>query len=122
LAETGDAPWEEISLELAAQTIQLAGGLSPEPANAPAGAMARVTRAVRVIDCHPDATLTLRSLAAEARLSPYYFLRTFQSLTGLTPHQYLLRARLRIAAMRLASEPAKILDVALDCGFGDVSN
>jgi AraC-like DNA-binding protein len=24
--------------------------------------------------------------------------------------------------MRLASEPGKILDIALDCGFGDVSN
>ena len=24
--------------------------------------------------------------------------------------------------MRLAEEPARILDIALDCGFGDVSN
>jgi AraC-like DNA-binding protein len=33
-----------------------------------------------------------------------------------------MRARLREAAMRLVDEPAKILDIALDCGFGDVSN
>jgi len=33
-----------------------------------------------------------------------------------------LRTRLREAALRLASESDKILDVALDSGFGDVSN
>ncbi len=38
------------------------------------------------------------------------------------PHKYVLRARLREAAMRLAAEPARVLDVALDCRFGDVSN
>ena len=65
---------------------------------------------------------TLGSLAREAGLSPYHFLRTFQRLTGVTPHQYVLRARLREAAMRLAVEHARVIDIALDCGFGDVSN
>jgi len=62
------------------------------------------------------------SLAREAALSPFHFLRTFERLTGVTPHQYILRARLREAALRLAAEPAKILDIALDCGFADLSN
>lgn len=31
-------------------------------------------------------------------------------------------ARLREAAMRIALEPGRILDIALDSGFGDVSN
>ena len=26
------------------------------------------------------------------------------------------------AALRLVAEPAKVLEIALDCGFGDVSN
>jgi AraC-like DNA-binding protein len=54
-------------------------------------------------------------------LSPYHFLRTFRALTGVTPHQYLLRVRLRNAALRLASDSQSILDVALECGFGDLS-
>jgi AraC family transcriptional regulator len=62
------------------------------------------------------------SLAREARLGAYHFLRTFQRLTGVTPHQYVMRARLRDAAARLARGRAKVLDVALDSGFGDVSN
>ena len=61
-------------------------------------------------------------LARMANLSPYHFLRIFECLTGVTPHQFILRARLRAAATRLVEEPHKILDIALDCGFGDVSN
>jgi Helix-turn-helix domain len=52
----------------------------------------------------------------------FYFLRTFEQLTGITPHQYVRRTRLREAASRLVAETEKVLDVALDCGFGDVSN
>jgi AraC-like DNA-binding protein len=33
-----------------------------------------------------------------------------------------MRARLRRAALRLSSGKGKIVDIALDCGFGDVSN
>ncbi|HWO02091.1 MAG TPA: AraC family transcriptional regulator [Blastocatellia bacterium] len=114
--------WEELSAQLAVQTFQLAAGLLPQPNSAPPAAVARVTRSLRMIENHPEASLTLAKLAREARLSPYHFLRTFESLTGVTPHRYILRARLREAAMRLAVEPTRILDIALDCGFGDVSN
>ncbi|HWY48040.1 MAG TPA: AraC family transcriptional regulator [Bryobacteraceae bacterium] len=119
-----DVPWEELSIQLAAHTIQIAGGFRSDPNDPPPSAVARVTRAVRAIERHPDATLTLGGLAQEAGLSPYHFLRTFERLTGLTPHQYVLRARLREAAIRLADTErrAKILDIALDSGFGDVSN
>jgi AraC-like DNA-binding protein len=64
----------------------------------------------------------LDSLARQAGLSPYHFLRTFQRVTGVTPHQFVLRARLREAAVRLTTERRNVLDIALDCGFGDVSN
>ena len=117
-----DVPWEELSVRLAAQTVQLSRNLLPDRTAAPAAAAARVTRAVRAIERRPDARLALGSLAREADLSPFHFLRTFERLTGLTPHQYVLRVRLREAAMRLAVEPGKVLDIALDCGFGDVSN
>jgi AraC-like DNA-binding protein len=40
----------------------------------------------------------------------------------VTPHQYVLRARLRHAALRLADEDTKIVDIAFDSGFNDVSN
>jgi AraC family transcriptional regulator len=61
-------------------------------------------------------------MAEEARLSPYHFLRTFEVVAGLTPHQYVMRMRLRRAAVRLVQAQASVLDIAFDCGFGDVSN
>jgi AraC family transcriptional regulator len=116
---TKDIAWEELSVELAAQTVQVAIGSDTPSPNL--SAIARVTQAVRSIEQDPSATHTLAELAVEARLSPYHFLRTFEQVTGVTPHQCILRARLREAAERL-SEPAGILDVALESGFGDLSN
>jgi AraC family transcriptional regulator len=77
---------------------------------------------VRRIERDPDDELSLGRLAESARLSPYHFLRTFERITGVTPHQFVLRARLRRAATRLATSPEKILDLALESGFGDLSN
>ena len=114
--------WEEFSIRLAASALRLASGAEPNGREAPPSTMARVTRAARVIALSPESDLTVRRLARAAGLSPYHFLRIFEQLTGATPHQYLLRARLREAAMRLATERANVLDIALDCGFGDVSN
>ena len=116
------APWEEFGLELAAAMLRFMDGRSAETRDFPPSTLARVTRVLRAIERNPDARHTLQSLAGEARLSPYHFLRAFQQATGVTPHQYLLRARLREAAMRLANEPGRVLDIALDSGFGDVSS
>jgi AraC family transcriptional regulator len=117
----GMTDWEEIGFELAARALEFAGSDEPNRGTFPA-AEARVTRIVRLIENHPDVEHGLGALAREAKLSRYHFLRIFQQLAGLTPHQYLLRARLRRAAIRLLREPARVLDIALDSGFGDVSN
>jgi AraC family transcriptional regulator len=85
--------------------------------------MDRVTRIVRAMERHPEAAaLPLTRLAQDAKLSPYHFLRTFTRITGITPHQFALRARLREAALRITLERTRIIDIALDCAFGDVSN
>ena len=117
-----DVPWEELALQLAAGTIQLLANRTPQSVPAPPGAMARVARIVRAMERQPDARMDVPSLARTAGLSPYHFLRTFERVTGTTPHQYLLRTRLREAARRIASGRERIIDVAIDCGFGDVSN
>lgn len=122
LVREANASWEELSVQLAAEALALANGRLPGTMSIPASSVARVTRAVRMIDLHDDDELPLGILAEESGLSPYHFLRTFQQATGVTPHQYVRRARLRKAAVRLASEQKKVLDIALDCGFGDVSN
>jgi AraC-like DNA-binding protein len=64
----------------------------------------------------------LSDLARTAGLSPYHFLRVFKGVTGVTPHQWLLRARLREAAHRLATSRAPVTEIALEVGFDDLSN
>lgn len=112
--------WDEFAIELAGHALRLASGASTT--SGPPSSEARVARAVRRIESEPFEPLTLDVLAAEAGLSPFHFLRTFQQVAGVTPHQYLLRVRLRHAAVRLATGQDKVLDIALDSGFGDVSN
>lgn len=117
----GGPSWEELSIRLAAQVITLANSV-PQAPDVPVSTIAHVTRAVRMIENELSSRISLRQLARQAGLSPYHFLRSFERVTGVTPHQYLRRARLRGAATRIRNERARVLDVALDCGFGDVSN
>lgn len=113
---------EELAVRALAQGLQTEAGAGARATAAEPSALARVTRVVRIIDHDPDVPHDLNSLARVARLSPFHFLRVFEGLTGATPHQYLLRMRLRRAALRLRTERAHILEIALGCGFGDVSN
>jgi len=117
-----DVSWEELAVQVAATAIRLAGDLQRHRLQAPPGSLTRVTRSVRTIERHPGAHLTLHQLAADAGLSPFHYLRTFQRLTGVTPHQFILRARLRQAAARLVREKARVIDIGLEAGFGDISN
>lgn len=116
------AEFEELAIQVLAQSLEADHGVDSRSNDADAASLARVTRVLRMIDDDPDSPHELSSLARIARLSPYHFLRVFEGITGTTPHQYLLRVRLRRAAIRIRKEQGRILDIALACGFGDISN
>ncbi|PMS19354.1 AraC family transcriptional regulator [Trinickia dabaoshanensis] len=122
-SSAADIAWDEMALSLAASVLRQADGAAPSGAKPVSrAALARVVDTLQWIDGEPDAALGVEHLAKQAGLSPYHFLRTFERATGVTPHQYILRARLRVAAQRLADAPDKVVDVALACGFADLSN
>jgi AraC family transcriptional regulator len=81
----------------------------------------RVVEVLRLIEERPDDALDLAGLATAAGLSKHHFLRVFRRLVGMTPYQYVLRARMAHAARRLAASKDSVLSVALDSGFGDLS-
>lgn len=114
--------FQETALQVLSRAtqVQLASRYSTRPPSA--RSLARVTEVLREIEAHPEAPHDLSQMAASIQLSPYHFLRCFEEVTGTTPRQYLLRARLHRAATRLKQETTKIIDIALGCGFGDVSN
>ena len=74
------------------------------------------------IEANSHRTIDLDAAANQAGLSPFHFLRLFARVLGVTPHQYLVRSRLRQAARLLADEELAITDIAYDVGFGDLSN
>ena len=116
-----EVAWEELSIRLAAATVRTATGMRAHlPRPAPL-ALRRVASIVRAIERNPDRSLSLAAMARAVDLSPFHFLRTFEQVTGTTPHQYVLRARLREAARRLRVGNEKVIDVALACGFNDHS-
>ena len=74
------------------------------------------------IDAHSHRAIELEDAAEQAGLSPFHFLRLFSNVLGVSPHQYLVRSRLRHAARLLADDDRPVTDVAFDVGFGDLSN
>lgn len=116
-----DLAWAELGVRMAAAAARFAAEPAREPRH-PANAERGIARAVRLIERDPCAELALDTLAREASLSRFHFLRAFARATGLTPHRYLRRARLRRAAVRLATRDERIVDVASTSGFRDLSN
>jgi AraC-like DNA-binding protein len=81
----------------------------------------RISDAVRCIEASAHEPWTLTRLASDAAMSPYHFLHTFRRVTGITPHQYVLRTRLHRAAMRLRQSEDQVAAIAFDAGFNDLA-
>ena len=82
-------------------------------------------RAVQValwLDAHAHEPLDLEQVARHSGVSAFHFLRLFARVTGVTPHQYLVRARLRRAAKLLVQGTLPVGAIAYEVGFGDLSN
>ena len=82
----------------------------------------RAVEAALWIDANAHEPIDLERVAGKFGLSSFHFLRLFAKVLGVTPHQYLIRSRLRRAARLLAEDARSITEIALDVGFADLSN
>jgi AraC-like DNA-binding protein len=117
-----DAGVDEVGLSLAARFAAVVSGRTPSATDAGARDRRRAVEAAAWIDAHALEDVGLDSAARAAGLSPFHFLRLFSKVLGVTPHQYLVRSRLRRAARLLAEDARSITDIAFGVGFGDLSN
>ncbi|HEY6940978.1 AraC family transcriptional regulator [Dokdonella sp.] len=117
-----DLGLDEIALLLAQRWLDLQAGRRRPRGEASARDRRRVVDTALWIDANANRAIDLDAAADEAGLSPFHFLRTFGRVLGVTPHQYLLRARLRRAARLLAGDERPVTEVAYEVGFGDLSN
>lgn len=117
-----DAGLDEVGLWFAARFVDVMKGHQRAPQPAAGRDRRRAVEAAMWIAAHSHENIDLDQAAGEVALSPFHFLRLFSRVLGVTPHQYLVRSRLRHAAGLLADSDRPVTDVALEVGFADLSN
>lgn len=70
-----------------------------------------------LVDAKMEDDLTLDDLARSVELSTAHFARMFRKSTGETPHQFVLRHKIERAKVMLRAPDARVMDVAMACGF-----
>jgi AraC-like DNA-binding protein len=65
---------------------------------------------------------TIEALAREVHISPYHFIRQFEALFGVTPHQYRIQVRLDRARQLLAAERRSVTAVCMEVGFSSLGS
>ena len=83
------------------------GGLGP----------ARLRRVKELVHAKIENELSLAEMAETAGLSMAYFSQMFRKSTGESPHQFVLRYRIERGKELLRTSEARVLDVAVACGF-----
>jgi len=78
---------------------------------------ARLRTIKEFVQAKMEDDLTLYEMAQSVELSPAHFSRMFRKSTGETPHQFVLRNRIERAKEMLRAPEARVLDVAVACGF-----
>jgi AraC family transcriptional regulator len=113
---------DELALAFANRFVAIARQRGPRAEEPSARDRERAVAIGHWLDEHSHEAIDLASAAARAGLSEFHFLRVFARVLGVTPHQYLVRARLRRAVRLLAEGGRSVTDVAFDSGFADLSN
>lgn len=117
-----DLGLDEAGMLVAARFVEVVAGVQRRSTEPPARDRRRAVEAALRMDAQSSEPIDLEGAARQAGLSPFHFLRVFANVLGVTPHQYLVRSRLRHAARLLSDGSRPVTDVALDVGFGDLSN
>ena len=117
-----DIGLDEAAVLLLSRFVEVVTGRLDTRAGSTARDRRRAVETAVWLDANADRPIDLEQAAREAGVSMFHFLRIFTRVLGVTPHQYLVRTRLRHAARLLSGDARSVTDVALDVGFGDVSN
>ena len=126
--QRGEMPGSEAACASLGQLFWLECGRTArasglEPSDVPDDpAASRAERARQLLDGDPSRPWTLDDLAGEVGASKSYLSRSFRSYTGQTVLGYLTGRRIQRAMLLLQTTERKVLDIALECGFGDLSH
>jgi len=71
------------------------------------------------IDTHITGSVLVADLCALVQRSEAHFSRSFRRTFGESPHAFLVRRRVELAAQYMLTTDASLSDIALRCGFTD---
>ena len=77
-----------------------------------------IQKTLDIIEKRIDEEISIEELANEAALSPFYFQRLFSRLVKKPVREYIKLRRLDRACVALRNTERRIIDIALDYGFG----
>lgn len=114
-----------VLLELKARLLRLAAAVSgsaPRPSTpAGGGAPTLVERMATFVARHYRDPIGLADVAREVRLHPDYASALFRKVFGVTPTRFILQHRVSHAQRMLVTSDARVLEVAMEAGFGSLS-
>jgi len=71
------------------------------------------------IESHITGSVAVADLCALVQLSEAYFSRGFRRTFGKSPHAFVIRRRVELAAQYMLQTEARLSDIAQQCGFTD---
>lgn len=74
------------------------------------------------IDCNITRNLKLADIAVHFTLSKEHIIRQFKEKYGITPHQYIMQSRIRLAMILLKTTDKSVEEIADMLGFSDAKH
>jgi len=82
----------------------------------------RIQKSISVIEKTQEMSLTVKELAAHIGMSERHFCRLFTDQLGVSPKEYLLTVKLRLAIWLLQNTTKSVTSIAYDAGFSSISH
>ncbi len=82
----------------------------------------KLQQVIDYINTYLEQDLGLVELAALVQMSPHYFCQLFKQSTGLTPHQYIIKCRVKRAKELILKQEMTIAEIAQSVGFANQSH
>jgi AraC family transcriptional regulator len=122
-AEANQLFIDHMMLALTAHVAQTYGGLRRNSELARGGlASWQAKRACERLESDLGGKFSLQQIAAEFDLSVSHFSRAFRISTGLPPHQWLLRQRVKAAKQLMSVRDLTLSEIAISAGFANQSH
>jgi AraC-like DNA-binding protein len=82
----------------------------------------RLCRARDLLHEFGEQSPSIDAVARELQISPFHFIRQFEALFGVTPHQFRIQARVELAKQLLAKGQHSVTDVCMEVGFSSLGS